>query len=173
MTALVKDEYDEVSYKVFNIGNANLVPAYSSEVGIPMDGRHIAAVERVFEVADERRRLGDVYQSSPIALRFVRQSPAMLSMMHGRDTMMRELIQLRGNEGGYEMLGAYEEALYELGGRPHWGQVNTLTGSHGLVASMYPRYADWQAVHAQMNATGVFDSPFSKRSGIAADRFSA
>ena len=29
MTALVKDEYDEVSYKVFNIGNANLVPAYS------------------------------------------------------------------------------------------------------------------------------------------------
>ncbi|MEA2193063.1 MAG: hypothetical protein QOI73_3184, partial [Solirubrobacteraceae bacterium] len=111
MKALVKDRYDEVSYKVFNIGNANLVPAYSSEVGIPMDGRHIAAVERVFEVADERRRLGDVYQSSPIALRFVRRSPAMLSMMHGRDTMMMELIQLRGNEGGYEMLGAYEEAL--------------------------------------------------------------
>ena len=24
-----------------------------------------------------------------------------------------------------------EEALYALGGRPHWGQVNTLTGSHG------------------------------------------
>ena len=171
MKALVKDRYDEVSYKVFNIGNANLVPAYSSEIGIPMDGRHIEAVERVFEVADERRQLGDVYQSSPIALRFVKRSPAMLSMMHGRDTMMMELIQLRGNEGGYEMLGAYEEALYELGGRPHWGQVNTLTGSHGLVASMYPRYEEWQAVHRQMNATGVFDSPFSKRSGIASDRF--
>ena len=171
MKALVKDRYDEVSYKVFNIGNANLVPAYSSEIGVPMDGRHIKAVERVFEVAAERRQLGDVYQSSPIALRFVRQSPAMLSMMHGRDTMMMELIQLRGNEGGYEMLGAYEEALYELGGRPHWGQVNTLTGSHGLVASMYPRYEEWQAVHRRMNASGVFDSPFSKRSGIAMDRF--
>jgi hypothetical protein len=171
MKALVKDEYDEVSYKVFNIGNANLVPAYSAEIGVPMDGRHIEAVERVFQIADRQRRLGDVYQSSPIALRFVKASPALASMMHGRDTMMMELIQLRGNEGGYEMLGAYEEALYELGGRPHWGQVNTLTGSHGLVASMYPRYADWQRVHAQMNATGVFDSPFSKRVGIAEDRF--
>ena len=171
MTALVKDEYDELSYKVFNIGNANLVPAYSSEIGVPMDGRHIEAVERVFEVAAERRDLGDVYQSSPIALRFVKASPAYLSMMHGRDTMMMELIQLRGNEGGYELLGAYEEALYALGGRPHWGQVNTLTGSHGLVASMYPRYEGWQRVHRQMNATGVFDSPFSKRVGIAEDRF--
>ncbi len=171
MKALVKDEYDEVSYKVFNIGNANLVPAYSAEIGIPMDGRHIEAVERVFEIADRARRLGDVYQSSPIALRFVKASPALASMMHGRDTMMMELIQLRGNEGGFEMLGAYEEALYALGGRPHWGQINTLTGSHGLVSSMYSRYADWQRVHGEMNATGVFDSPFSKRVGIAEDRF--
>jgi hypothetical protein len=171
MKALVNDRYDEVSYKVFNIGKANLVPAYSAEIGIPMDGRHIEAVEGVIEIADERRRLGDVYQSSPISLRFVKASPAYLSMMHGRDTMMMELIQLSGNEGGYEMLGAYEEALYALGGRPHWGQVNTLTGSYGLVASMYPRYEDWQRVHRQMNATGVFDSPFSKRVGIAEDRF--
>ncbi|HEY1540459.1 MAG TPA: D-arabinono-1,4-lactone oxidase [Solirubrobacteraceae bacterium] len=171
MTALVKDEYDEVSFKVFNIGNANLVPAYSAEVGVPMDGRHIEAVERVFAVAERRRSLGDVYQSSPIALRFVKASPAFASMMHGRDTMMMELIQLSGNDGGYEMLGAYEEALYDLGGRPHWGQVNALTGSHGLVASMYPRWEDWLAVHRRFNASGVFDSPFSRRVGIAQDRF--
>jgi hypothetical protein len=170
MRALVKDEYDEVSYKVFNIGSANLVPAVSAEIGIPMDGRHIEAVERIFAVADRRRQLGDVYQSSPIALRFVRASPAYMSMMHGRDTMMIELIQLAGNEGGFELLGAYDKALSDLDARPHWGQVNTLTGSHGLVASMYPRYEDWQAVHREMNSSGVFDSPFSRRVGIAGDR---
>lgn len=43
----------------------------------------------------------------------------------------------------------------------------------GLVASMYPRYADWLAVHRRFNATGVFDSPFSRRVGIAQDRFTA
>ena len=92
-------------------------------------------------------------------------------MMSGRDTMMIELIQLSRSEGGYELLAAYEDALYDLGGRPHWGQVNTLTGSHGLVASMYPRYEDWLEVHGQLNANGAFDSPFTKRVGISEDRY--
>ena len=137
--SLVKDEYDEVSYKVFNIGTLNNLPAYSCEIGVPMDGRHIEAVETIFRVAAERRALGQVYQSSPIALRFVKASPAYLSMMNGRDTMMIELIGLNGNDGGIELLKAYEEALYALGGRPHWGHINTLSGSHGFVESMYPR----------------------------------
>ena len=51
--------------------------------------------------------------------------------------------------------------------------MDTLTGSGGFVASMYPRYQDWQAVHRTFNASGAFDSPFSKRVGIAADRFVA
>ena len=166
--ALIKDEYDNVSYRVLNIGAANVLPAYSCEIGVPMDGRHLEAVERIIQVAAERRRLGDVYQSSPISFRFVKASPAYMSMMNGRDTMMIELIQLTRSDGGYELLAAYEEALYELGGRPHWGQVNTLTGSHGLIASMYPDYGKWLEVHRELNGSGVFDSPFSKRVGISA-----
>jgi FAD/FMN-containing dehydrogenase len=171
MKALVKDEYVAISHQVFNIGLANYLPAYSAEVGVPMDGRHIEAVERIFAVADERRRIGHVYQSSPIACRFVKASTAYLSMMHGHDTMMIELIGLTGNDGGYELLHAYEEALYELGGRPHWGQVNTITGSHGFVESMYPRYADWLDVRARLDPGGVFDSPFTKRVGLSKDDF--
>ena len=169
--SLVKDEYDEVSYKVFNIGTLNNLPAYSCEIGVPMDGRHIAAVETIFRVAAERRALGQVYQSSPIALRFVKASPAYLSMMNGRDTMMIELIGLNGNDGGIELLKAYEEALYALGGRPHWGHINTLSGSHGFVASMYPRHADWLDVRARLDPDGVFDGPFSKRVGLSSDEF--
>ena len=171
--ALIKDSYEEVSYKVLNIGAANVLPAYSAEIGVPMDGRHLEAVDRIIEVAAERRKLGDVYQSSPLSLRFVKASPAHMSMMHGRDTMMIELIQLTRTEGGYELLAAYEEALYELGGRPHWGQVNTLTGSHGLLASMYPRYGDWLDVRRRLDAGGVFDSGFTKRVGISEERFSS
>jgi len=168
--ALIKDEYDNVSYEVLNIGAANLLPAYSCEIGVPLDGRHIEAVERIIEVAAERRRLGDICQSSPISFRFVKASPAYMSMMNGADTMMIELIQLSRCDGGYELLAAYEEALYPLGGRPHWGQVNTLTAVHGLIGSMYPRYGDWLDVHRQLNASGVFDSPFTERVGISRDR---
>jgi FAD/FMN-containing dehydrogenase len=171
--SLVKDEYDEISFRVFNIGTLNILPAYSCEVGVPMDGRHIEAVETIFRVARERRELGQVYQSSPIALRFVKASPAYLSMMNGRDTMMIELIGLNGNDGGIELLKAYEEALYALGGRPHWGHINTLSGSHGFVESMYPRYREWMDVRSRLDPDGVFDGPFSKRVGLSADRFIA
>ena len=169
--SLVKDAYDEISHKVFNIGTLNNLPAYSCEIGVPIDGRHIEAVETIFRVARERRDLGQVYQSSPIALRFVKASPAHLSMMNGRDTMMIELIGLNGNDGGMELLKAYEEALYALGGRPHWGHVNTVSGSHGFVESMYPRLADWLDVRARLDPDGVFDSPFTKRTGLSRESF--
>ncbi len=173
LKALADRDYTDVSYRVFNIGTANDLPAYSAEIGVPVDDRglHIQAVEKIFEVAARHRRLGHAYQSSPISLRFVQASDALMSMMYGRDTMMIELIMLTHTEGGFELLADYEEALYALGGRPHWGQVNTLTGSDGLVTSMYPRFDDWLAVHRQLNASGVFDGPFSKRVGISASRF--
>ena len=169
--ALIKKEYDEVSYKVLNIGAANVLPAYSSEIGVPMDGRHIEAAEAIIRVAGEFRRVGDVYQSSPISFRFVKASNAYMSMMQGRDTMMIELIQLSRCDGGYELNAAYEEALGQLGGRPHWGQVNTMTASEGLLETMYPRYADWLQVLGRLNASGVFSSPFTERVGISAPRF--
>lgn len=172
LKAIARRSYEHVSYRVLKIGNANLLRAYSSEIGVPLEGDcHVRAVERVFEVAERRRELGDAFHSSAFSLRFVRRSPAFMSMMHGRDTMMIELILLTHTEGGMELLAAHEEALYALGGRPHWGQVNTLTGSHGLLGAMYPRYADWLAAHRRFNASGVFDGPFAKRVGIAASRF--
>jgi hypothetical protein len=169
--ALVKKEYDEVSYKVLNIGAANLLPAYSSEIGVPMDGRHIEAADAIIAVAREWRRVGDVYQSSPISFRFVKASSAYMSMMQGRDTMMIELIQLSRCDGGMELNAAYERELAKLGGRPHWGQINTLSAGEGLLETMYPRYPDWLQVHNRLNASGVFDSPFTDRVGISTPRF--
>jgi hypothetical protein len=173
LKALADRDYTNVSYRVFNIGTANDLPAYSAEIGVPVDDRglHIEAVEKIFQVAARHAKLGRAYQSSPISLRFVQASDALMSMMYGRSTMMIELIMLTHTEGGFELLADYEEALYALGGRPHWGQVNTLTGSDGLIASMYPRFSDWLAEHRRLNASGVFDSPFSKRLGISASRF--
>lgn len=167
LAALADEEFTGPSYRVLNIGTANLLPAYSCEIGVPIDGRHIEAVERIMAIAERHRELGSVYHTSPVALRFVQASRAYMSMMHGRDTMMIELIQMTRTEGGFELLAAYEEALYDLEGRPHWGQFNTLTGSHDLVRRLYPRYDAWQEVHRQLNASRVFDGPFSKRAGIS------
>jgi L-gulono-1,4-lactone dehydrogenase len=165
---LKDNEYSGPSYKVLNIGAANLLPAYSSEIGVPLAGdAHLKAIDVLFEIADKHRRLGSVYHSAMIALRFVRGSPAYMSMMNGGETMMIELIQMTDTEGGYELLGAYEEALYELGGRPHWGQVNTLTGSHDTLRRLYGDYDRWLDVRHRLDPHGTFDSPFAKRVGIS------
>src|SRR5262249_49042146 len=53
LKALINDDYVNISYRVFNIGAANYLPAYSCEIGVPVDERqlHLAAVERIVEVA--------------------------------------------------------------------------------------------------------------------------
>lgn len=166
LRALENPSYKNVSFNVLNIGAANFLPAYSSEVGVPTSAAD-DAVARIIDIAERHRRLGAAYHTSPIALRFVKESDASLSMMQGRDTMMIELIQMTRTEGGFELLAAYEDALYAIGGRPHWGQINTLTGSADQIRALYPATIDeWLEVHAELDATGVFASPFSKRVGI-------
>ena len=166
LKALTDDEYIGKSHRVYNIGRANHVPAYSAEIGVPVDerGLHLEAIDRILEIAGRHARLGDVYQTSPLALRFVAPSDAPMAMMHGRRTMMIELIMLRRTQGGLELLADYEDALYACEGRPHWGQVNTLTPAR--VRELYPGLAEWLAVHDRLNASGVFDSGFSKRAGL-------
>jgi L-gulono-1,4-lactone dehydrogenase len=169
LKGLTDKVYTNVSYKVYDIGSPNYLPAVSSEIGVPVDfvrNTHVLAVDEVIRIAAKWKQEGNVYHSSPISLRFVRQSAASLSMMHGRDTMMMELILFHPTTGGSELLSAYEEALSKLDGRPHWGQLNYLAGDRTELIAAYPRYPEWEQVHNQLNASGVFNSPFSKRVGI-------
>ena len=164
LAGMVDDGYASLSYKVFNIGEANKLPAYSMELGVALeDGRHLEAVDRILEIAAERRAEG-VYHTSPIALRFVAPSRASASMMHDRATMMVELIMVDGTPHGFDLLAGCEERLADLEVRPHWGQYNTLTAER--VRALYPRWEDWLSVYGQLNASGVFASPFGSRIGL-------
>ena len=102
--------------------------------------------------------------TSPIALRFVAPSRACASMMEGQPTMMIELILVDGTRGGDALLAGYEQELADLGVRPHWGQINALTPAR--VRELYPRWDEWLAVERELNASGVFDSPFTRRVDI-------
>lgn len=165
LKAMTDDGYASDSYRVFNIGEANGLPAVSMELGLPLqDGAHVEAVERILAIAARERSAGR-FHTCPIALRFVRASNALVSMMHGRDTMMVELILVTGTRGGDELLAVYERELAELGARPHWGQVNAL--SPAAVRAHYPRWDDWLAVEREFNASGVFSAPFTRRVGIS------
>src|SRR5204863_5223833 len=125
LKGMTDDGYANVSYKVFNIGEANHLPAYSMELGVALEGnRHVECIDRLLEIAAERRAGERLYHTSPIALRFVAPSKAFASMMHDRATMMIELIMIVGSRRGERLLSGYEERLREFDVRPHWGQLN-------------------------------------------------
>jgi L-gulono-1,4-lactone dehydrogenase len=160
------DGYANVSYKVFNIGEANHLPAYSMELGVSLEhGRHLECIDRLLQIAAARRRNERLVHTSPIALRFVAPSKAFASMMFERPTMMIELIMIDRTRGGARLLAGYEKDLADLEVRPHWGQINSLTAAR--VAQLYPRWEDWLAVQRRFNGSGVFDSPFTARVGIS------
>ena len=128
-------------------------------------------VDRFLELAEEHKSLGNLYHTAPVSLRFVKASEAFLSMMHGYDTCMMEIILAKDTQGGFEMLRRYENELYKFSGRPHWGQVNSLTGSHDLIKSIYPKYDKWLEIYKQLNKNGTFDSPFTNRVGFSKETF--
>jgi L-gulono-1,4-lactone dehydrogenase len=165
LAGLADNAYDDVSYKVFNIGEANKLPAVSMELGVTLeDNRHLECVDRILAIAAERRTRDKLIHTSPFALRFVDASRAYASMMHEQQTMMIELILVDGTRGGDALLAAYEQGLADLGVRPHWGQINALTPQRAR--ELYPRWDDWLAVERELNRSGVFDSPFTRRLGI-------
>ena len=163
LAEMTDDDYTNVSYKVFNIGEANALPADSMELGIAVDGRHVEAVDLILKIAGERREEG-IFHTSPFSLRLVAPSKAYASMMYGQPTMMIELIMVTGSRGGDALLIGYEDALAKFGVRPHWGQINAI--EPGQPAALYPEWGRWLAAETDYNDSGVFDSPFTERVGI-------
>jgi D-arabinono-1,4-lactone oxidase len=158
------DTYTSISYDVFNIGEANHVPAYSMELGFTLrDNRHLEAVERLLAHAEKWSRQG-VWHTSPISLRFVAPSRAYASMMFDQQTMMVELILIAGTKRGDELLASCETELAELGARPHWGQINHLTAPRAR--ELYPKWETWLRVAQELDPAGVFHSRFTSELGI-------
>jgi FAD/FMN-containing dehydrogenase len=162
-------EYIDRSYRVFNIGAANDAPAYGSEIGFRL-GTHIDAVERILEIAAQGQSVGKAYLTSPFSLRFVKASPAFMSMMYGDDTCMIEFPMLDNTIGGKELLRRIETEMYAFGGRPHWGLLNFLCGND-LLPAMYPQFERWLQVLRQFNSDGAFDNAFTDRCGISRRTF--
>ena len=60
-----------------------------------------------------------------------------------------------------EYFGRFESIMAAVGGRPHWGKLHGL-GAERL-ATLYPRFADFRRVRAQVDPAGRFDNAYTAR----------
>jgi L-gulono-1,4-lactone dehydrogenase len=155
------------SYKVFHVGEANYARVLSGEYFFPLEGgKFIRAVDRMIEIVAQKRRRG-IFQTGPLAMRFIDASDAYLSMLHGRRSCSVEIPVYTDGNGAHELILSYEEAHYAFDGRPHWGQMHERTGQDGFLFKAYPRAKSWVEVCRALNHRGIFDNHFTDRLGIS------
>jgi L-gulono-1,4-lactone dehydrogenase len=161
----VEDSWTNVSYRVFNVGVVNYTDAIAIEAAFDMS-QTVAAVERSFQVADALFAQGVVH-SSPMSVRFVKSTDALLATQQGRPTVFLEIIGLGASKNIRTLLNTHQQTyMREFGARPHWGlDLNTITNEAQLRA-LYPRYDAWKAIYLRFNA-GTFDGKVTDRLGIS------
>jgi hypothetical protein len=157
----------EASYRIYNAGQANTTEVISGEYFFPLQNRRFAvAIERLLGVVDENRKKG-LYQPGPLCMRFIAGSKAPLSMVHGEAHGSVEIAIFRDLPRAIEMLLSYEQACLDLCGRPHWGQINELTGRPGWLGRAYPQLDTWLAAYRKFNSKGTFNNHFTDRLGLS------
>lgn len=163
--ALKDRKYCHKSFKVYNIGAANDIPSYSSEIALSMrNDKYIEGIDKMLKVIAKNVKEGNLYHSGPIAFRFVKASKAFLSPMYHRSTCMIEVIMMKKTFGAAVMYDSIEKALYPFGARVHWGQINSLNAS--VVKKMYPQLDRWKEIKTELDPKNIFSNPFSERVGL-------
>jgi L-gulono-1,4-lactone dehydrogenase len=98
--------------------------------------------------------------SFPIEVRVTAADDIWLSTAYGRESGYIAVHQYFRTPYA-EYFGAVEEVLTELGGRPHWGKLHTLTAD-GL-APRYPRFADFVALRDRLDPGRLFANRYLDR----------
>lgn len=127
----------------------------------------IHSVEQVMAKAKALAEASQLFQTSPMGLRFVKASTASLTPESGRDVCYVDTPVLLGTKGANAILDAYQDVFIQNGGVPHWGKVNNrFEGKQKLLKQHYTQLAEWEAVFHELNPNGTFSNNFSDRFGL-------
>ncbi len=160
------DGYIDKSYEVLNLGNANYIKGYSGEYAVSLENNlFIEAADKIIELAEKNKEIGEIYHTAPISLRFVKECSGYLSMMNGENKCLIEIPLLVKTQGRFQILDKIEHELFKLGKiRPHWGHYHNL--SEETIKQLYPNLNKWLGIYKQLNKNGTFNNTFTDRCGF-------
>ncbi|WP_323750051.1 D-arabinono-1,4-lactone oxidase [Marinobacter sp.] len=96
----------------------------------------------------------------PIEVRFVKADDAWLSPFYQRDSVSIAVHRFF-EEDHTPLFEAVEPIFRRYGGRPHWGKLNTLTGTD--FQTLYPQWQAFSEVREALDPNGRFLNPYLAR----------
>jgi FAD-linked oxidoreductase len=97
----------------------------------------------------------------PIEVRVVKGDDAWLSPFHGHETSGSIAVHHYHLEDPQPFFSDVEAVFKALGGRPHWGKMNTQKATE--LAALYPRWNDFQRVRRELDPEGRMLNPYLKQ----------
>ncbi|MGH8540307.1 MAG: D-arabinono-1,4-lactone oxidase, partial [Stenotrophobium sp.] len=128
-----------------------LVRYHEMEYAIP-----VQRLPAILRQIDKLMRALNFRVHMPLEVRFVKSDDLWLSPSYRRESAFIAVRQYKGMP--YEDYFAAMTDIFDRNeGRPHWGKMHEKTAQD--FAALYPRFADFQRLRAQLDPRGVFLNP--------------
>ena len=145
----------EVNYSHRVYIEPRMVHAQAMEYAIPAEHAQAALCE-IQDCINQHRFQVHV----PLGCRFVRADDIWLSPAYQRESVYIAAHMYRGMP--YKSYFRHlEEILLHYNGRPHWGKIHTQDAAS--LASLYPRWHDFQRIRATLDPQGLFLNDYLRR----------
>ena len=141
-------------YKIFPSNRA--VRFNEMEYHLPRE-HLMPTLKKVRETLERQHR--DIF--FPIEVRVVRGDDAWLSPFYGHETSGSIAVHQYHLEDPLPYFAGIEPLYQDIGGRPHWGKMNTLDSK--AFAMLYPRWKDFLDVRAALDPEGKMLNPYLKK----------
>lgn len=145
--------YSDVSHRVFV--SSRKVRFVESEYALPR--AELTTVLR--ELRATIPKLADPVMF-PLEIRVAAADDVWLSTAYGRDSAYIAIHQYVGMPYR-RYFDLFESIMADVGGRPHWGKLHSLDATK--LATLYPRFDDFQAVRAAVDPAGRFANAYTAR----------
>ena len=160
--------YINTAHKVFYQGAEYIKEkAYDCEVAFDLkDDNYLDVVDALITNA-EQLKSSNHYHTSPIGLRFVKRSEALITPEYQRDVCYIDTPMLLLSKGEVEVLDACLQLMIIKGGIPHWGKYNKLLSDHlASLPTMHPGLHRWKEIVKDFNPNKTFNSVLMSRLNI-------
>ncbi len=128
------------------------------------DNSFLDCLDSLFITAQRFADKGNIYQSSPIGLRFVKGGPVYLSPEYKHDVCYIDTPVMNGTVGADELLEAYQENMFACGGFPHWGKKNFKLSAHpGEIGRRFDKFGTWKTIRRKYDPGDLFTNIYTER----------